>query len=488
MAASDLEAGFAAQSAGRYAEARQWYERDLAADPVSPRALFLLGTLAITENRIPQAISLLEKCIGVQPRLSIAHNSLGNAWHVAREILRAAAAYQGAIDCPAPCVEAFCNLGAIRRSLGQLDEAVSLYRRAVQIKPGFAEAWCNLGVALKELKQLSEASAAFRQATKLNPNLDEAHFNDGLLLLLTGDLREGWRKHEYRWSTNQRASRRNFAQPLWLGKTSLEGRTILVHAEQGLGDTLQFVRYLPLLKGTGARILLEVQPALKALLAHSTSGVELYAKGEVLPDFDVQCPMLSLPLAFSTQLDSIPSDIPYLQVPPALRGKWDERLIRSTGPRVGLAWFGNRGHKNDRNRSIPSEAIARFVAQSPVVLHCLQKDFARSEDAAIAASAKMLCFNAAITDFSETAAFVERLDLVISVDTSVAHLAGGMGKPLWVLLPYVPDWRWLLDRDDSLWYPSARLFRQPSPKNWDAVLAKVRTELELFCANWRLAG
>ena len=484
-APTDLDAGFVAHTAGRLSEARRWYEQALALEPGNCRALFLLGTLHAAENRTARAIAFFEKCIGLHPSLSIAHNALGYALHAAREIPRAAAEYRRAIDCPEPCVEAFCNLGAICRSLGQLDEAVSLYRRALVIQPDLVEAWCNLGVALKELKRLDDATDAFRQAIGIKPDLAEAHFNESLLLLLKGDFLPGWPKHEYRWATVQRTARRHFTPPLWLGDSSLEGKTILVHAEQGLGDTLQFVRYLPLLEQRGAKVILEVQPALKTLFSEDPRVQCLYARGETLPAFDAHCPLLSLPLAFSTGLDSIPGDVPYLHVPDFHRRKWDGLLRTSAGPRVGFVWFGNRQHRNDLNRSIPASAAGRFLEESPVVLHCLQKDIVNPEDAALAASPKMKCLTDQMEDFCDTAAFVERLDLVITVDTSVAHLAGGLGRPLWVLLPYVPDWRWLLERNDSPWYPRARLFRQPAAQDWTSVLRLVRDELESFCFGWK---
>ncbi len=484
-APKDLDAGFVAHSAGRPVQARRLYEQVLAREPENCRALFLLGFLNAEAKESGRAIELFERCVRLQPALSIAHNALGNAWMAVGDVGAAAAAYRGAIDCPEPCVEAFCNLGSILRKQGLVDEAISLYRRALALKPGFAEAWCNLGVALKELNRLDEAADAYRQALRIKPDMADAHFNEGLLLLLRGDLRAGWQKHEYRWDSEQRASRRQFAQPLWLGASSLAGKTILIHAEQGLGDTLQFVRYLSLVEERGARIILEVQPALKTLVAQRSRAREVFARGEALPRFDVHCPLLSLPLAFGTELQSIPNRGPYLFSPEPQRSTWRELLGASPGPRIGFVWFGNRHHKNDGNRSIPAAAAERFLSDSPVALHCLQVGISAPEDAAVAASPNMVRLTERIADFSDTAALVEQLDLVIAVDTSVAHLAGGMGKPLWVLLPFAPDWRWLLGRGDSPWYPSARLFRQPAPRDWDSVLLSVRGALKEFCRNWK---
>jgi Flp pilus assembly protein TadD len=480
-APTDLDAGIVAHTAGRSGEARRLYERALALEPGNCRTIFLLGRLNADDKQTGQAIALFERCIRLQPALSIAHNALGNAWMELGNAQLAAAAYRRATECPEPCVEAFCNLGSICRGQGKVDEAILLYRRALAIKPDFAQAWCNLGVAFKEQNRLDDAAGAFRQALTIKPDMADAHYNESHLLLLRGDFRGGWQKHEYRWTSVQRASRRQFAQPLWLGEAGLEGKTILIHAEQGFGDTLQFLRYIPLLEERGAKIILEVQPALKDLVSTNSTVPGLFARGEALPSFDFHCPLLSLPLAFSTGLDSIPNRNPYLFCPESHRPKWREILSTTARPRVGFVWFGNRQHKNDFNRSISPAAVAQFLADAPVALHCLQVGIRDPADAALAASPKMIGHTGQIRDFSDPAAYIDQLDLVISVDTSVAHLAGGLGKPLWVLLPFAPDWRWLLDRDDSPWYPTARLFRQPAPRDWDAVLRKVRIALENLC-------
>ena len=481
QAPTDVEAGFVAHRAGRLGEARRLYERALALEPGNCRTVFLLGRLNADDKQTGPAIVLFERCIGLQPALSIAHNALGNAWMDLGNVQLAAAAYRRAIECPEPCVEAFCNLGSICRGQGQVDEAISLYRRALAINHGFAEAWCNLGVAFKEQNRLDDAADAFRQALTIKPDMEDVHYNESHLLLLRGDFRRGWQEHEYRWTSVQSASRRQFAQPLWLGDASLQGKTILIHAEQGFGDTLQFLRYVPLVEERGAKIILEVQPALKNLVSTNSKLPGIFGRGEALPDFDFHCPLLSLPLAFSTDLDSIPSRNPYLFCPESHRPKWREILGTTARPRVGFVWFGNRQHKNDLNRSIPPAAAAQFLADAPVTLHCLQVGIRDPADAALAASPKMICHTDQIRDFSDTAAFVDQLDLVISVDTSVAHLAGGLGKPIWVLLPFAPDWRWLLDRDDSPWYPTARLFRQSAPRDWNSVLRTVCNALETFC-------
>ncbi len=481
---AEIDAGLEAHTAGRFAEAMRHYERALEHEPDNCRALYLLGLAHASENRTAQARVLFEKCVVLQPGFSLAHNALGNAWLAAGDVRMADDAYRRAIACEEPCVEALCNLGSICRARGLVEEAIALYRRALVIKPCFAEAWCNLGVALKELNRLDDAASAFRQALAIRPDMAQAHFNEGLLHLLRGDFGGGWRKHEYRWGCEQRALRRRFERPLWLGDDPVDGRTILIHAEQGLGDTIQFLRYLPLLEGRGATVILEVQPALKGLVAEGLGARRVLARGEPLPDFDFHCPLLSLPLAFKTTLESIPGGVPYLRYPSSHGLRWQEILNGFPRPRVGFAWFGNRRHRNDLNRSIPARAAAQFLAGAPAPLHCLQVGISDPADAALAASPRMICLTDRIGDFSDTAALIGQLDLVISVDTSVAHLAGALGKPAWILLPFAPDWRWLLGRDDSPWYPSARLFRQGAPQDWDSLLRSVRDALECFRRDW----
>jgi hypothetical protein len=330
---------------------------------------------------------------------------------------------------------------------------------------------------LRELRQLAEAADALRQAHTLKPGMPEALFNESLLRLLQGDYAAGWRLHEHRWATEQRGAGRGFGAPLWLGDAPVAGRTILLHAEQGLGDTLQFARYAPLLAERGARVILEVPPPLVALLA-GLGGVErIVARGEPLPVFELHCPLLSLPLAFGTTIDTIPAAVPYVSVPESHRRKWAARVPSGGVRRVGLVWYGNRQHRNDRLRSLPAEALGPLLTMAGVQWHCLQKGAGSAADAAVAASARMVNLTAEIADFADTAAYLEQLDLVVTVDTSVAHLAGALGRPVWVLLPFVPDWRWLLEREDSPWYPTARLFRQPALRDWDAVLRRVAAAL-----------
>jgi hypothetical protein len=293
-----------------------------------------------------------------------------------------------------------------------------------------------------------------------------------------GQFAEGWRGFEWRWQQASWApQRRVFGQPLWLGKEPLAGRTILLHAEQGFGDTLQFVRYAKLVARLDAVVLLEVQPPVKSLLSDVDGVAGTYARGEPLPPFDLHCPLMSLPLAFDTRLESIPAEVPYLHAPADRRALWRGRLKEKRSLRVGIAWAGSVLHKNNHQRSIAYDRFAALLATPGVEFISIQKEVAPRDAAALRAHANVIHLGDELEDFADTAAVVSLLDLVVSADTATVHLAGALGRPVWVLLPFSSDFRWLLEREDSPWYPTARLFRQPRLGDWDSVLARVQEEL-----------
>jgi len=348
------------------------------------------------------------------------------------------------------------------------------------IRPGDAEILSNRGLVLQDMMWFGEALASYDRALTVRPDFAAARHNEALCRLLMGDFERGWKMHESRWETKQlKAKRRHFSQPLWLGSTGFAGKTILLHAEQGLGDTIQFCRYVPRVAKRGGRVVLEVQRPLHELMRTLAGTAEIVSAGDPLPDFDVHCPLLSLPSAFGTERETIPSAMPYLEAPSSAVMDWATRLRAKRGARIGLAWAGNPGHNNDHNRSI---GLARLLPLLDIdaTFISLQKDV-RAEDASVLADrSDLLHFGDALTDFCDTAALISNLDLVIAADTSVAHLAGALGKPVWVLLPLVPDWRWLLDRTTSPWYPTARLFRQDDTRRWDRVIGRVREALGDF--------
>jgi hypothetical protein len=325
---------------------------------------------------------------------------------------------------------------------------------------------------------MEEALASYAQALALEPENAEANFNGSLARLCLGDLAGGWPQYEYRWKKKDFMSTvPDYPQPLWRGDTDLNGKTIFLLAEQGLGDTIQFVRYAPLVVERGAKVLLGVQKPLR-LLATSVPGVSLVrTDGEPLPDFDTYCPLLSLPLAFGTELATIPANIPYLRPHAERLAQWRPRLPDNGRLRIGICWSGSKDHLNDRNRSMPLERFAALLTVPNLDFVCIQKEVG-AVDAAILDQHGVLQLGREFTDFADTAAVVAMLDLLVSVDTSVAHLAGAMGKAVAMLVPYSPDFRWLMHRTDSPWYPTMRLFRQSAIGDWTGPLQKLRAELE----------
>ena len=370
------------------------------------------------------------------------------------------------------------------KALNRFAEALADYERAIALKPAYAEAHGNRGVCLDELAWPDEALESFRAALALQPDHADTHWNLAVNRLRGGDLRAGWREAEWRWkSPGLGLKPRDFDKPLWLGDRPIESKVLLVYNEQGLGDAIQFCRYIPLLAARGARVVLEISQPLQQLLGSMSGVAHCVAKGEALPAFDFHCPLASLPLAFDTTLDTIPSDVPYLAVPAGARD-WKPWLGAGRDLRIGLVWSGNPNHFNDHNRSIALKALAplfdidaQFVSLQKGAREVDRETLRRRSDVLDAASL--------LETFTDTAALVMQLDLIVSVDTSVAHLAGALGKPAFILLPYVADCRWLTSRADLPWYPSVRLFRQPETREWAPVVLALREALQRFVPETR---
>jgi hypothetical protein len=335
-----------------------------------------------------------------------------------------------------------------------------------------ADAPYNLGNALRLGRRLAEAASCYQQAIRCRPGYVKAHWNLAHTLLLAGELERGWDEFEWRWKKKDTPPRA-FPQPVWDG-APLDGRTILLHAEQGLGDAIQFIRYAELVKRSGGAVVLEC-PAKLAGLFESARGIDALAPaGTPLPAFDVHAPLLSLPRIFHTTLAGIPACVPYLAVQADYRSKWKNRLAGYQGRRIGLVWKGNPQHAEDKFRSLAPETLSPLAGTPGATWFSLQ--FA--ERTASPPIPGLIDLGPETEDFRDAAAAVEQMDLVISADTSMAHLAGALARPVWVLLPFVPDWRWLLDRDDTPWYPTMRLFRQPQRGEWKPVVEAVREALE----------
>jgi lipoprotein NlpI len=462
----------------RFPDAIAAFRDALAFRPRFPEALINLGHLLELTGQYPEAIASYRAALAIDATRPETHLNLGNALLRAGQPDAALAAYRAALALKPGFAEAHLNAGNILQLQNDLDAAEACYARALALRPDYADAHVNLGKIHRARNHLAAALASCRRALALNPSLPQAHLNEGLIHLVSGDLRAGWPKAEFRWEITQGPLKRTWSVPVWHGGVPLAGKTILLHAEQGLGDTLQFVRYVPKVAALGARICLEVSPSLKPLLATLPHVAEIRAHGEELPHFDFHCPLLSLPLAFGTELDSVPSEVPYLTVPPDRIARWSKLLGPGPGPRVGLAWSGHPGHPNDRNRSVPFDAFQTICAPLGAVRYFNLKIEASREDVlALQAAPHITDLAEQVHDFADTAALVAQMDLVISVDTSVAHLAGALGRPVWLLTAFSPDWRWLMERRDSPWYPTMWLFRQPRIGDWAPVLSEVRSEL-----------
>ncbi|HDR9757192.1 TPA: tetratricopeptide repeat protein [Burkholderia cepacia] len=394
----------------------------------------------------------------------------------------ALADYDAALALTGPHAELHYNRALALQQLGRYDEALASHAAAAAAPADTAQALFTRALARQHLGDDDAALTDYADACRRDPNHGAARRSEAFCRLLTGDFDAGWRQHEARWeAADAMLHRRHADRPLWTGAEPLAGRTLLLHAEQGYGDTLQFCRYASLAHDAGATVIVEAPAALGELLGTLRGVSRVVTEEQPMPAFDLQCPLMSLPYAFRTTLDTVPADVPYLRADALRRAAWTQRIDAMAPPgrlRVGLAWSGNPRHANDENRSIPFAVLAPLVGrEAPDVTFVSLQPQVRARDADALAASGVLSFADALQDFTETAALVDTLDLVISVDTSVAHLAGALGRPVWVLLPRVPDWRWLLDRDDCPWYPAATLFRQARPGDWPAVVGRVADAL-----------
>jgi tetratricopeptide (TPR) repeat protein len=371
------------------------------------------------------------------------------------------------------------NRGVALLRLGRYAEAIDAYDRTLAAAPEHANAWLNRGRALAQLNRLDDAIVSYGKALAIRKDYADGHFNNALALLTRGEYHRGFQEYEWRWRRTGMPEQKSRGKPLWLGEYPLARKSILLHAEQGLGDTIQFARYVPQLAASGATVVLEVQSELKALMKTLEGAAAIVARGEEAPPFDVHCPLGSLPLALQTEPGTVPAPIPYLAADDTRMAKWSARIETLPRPRVGIAWSGNPNHDNDRNRSIAFARLAPLFAV-PASFISIQRDV-RGEDAAPLASEKRVThIGDELEDFGDTAAVLALCDLVIAVDTAVVHLAGAMGRTVWVLVPFAPDWRWGRDGETTPWYPTARLFRQTSLDDWDGVIARVAAALDHF--------
>jgi tetratricopeptide (TPR) repeat protein len=497
--AIEIKPGNAAVHSNRgavLAELRQWeaalasYDQAVALKPDYAVAYSNRGNVLLRLKRAAAALASFDRAIALKPDFAEAYCNRGNALKELNQYDAALASCDRAIAIRPDLAEAYCNRGIVQRELGQLDQALVSYNQAIAITAGYAEAYCNRGIVLQELRQLDAALNSYDQAISLRPDFAEAFYNRSVALLMRGDFERGWIDHEWRWKIEHGPSGmgiRAFAEPPWLGEESIAGKTLLLYCEQGLGDTLQFCRYAKFVADLGARVVLEVQKPLASLLAGLDGVAQSVVQGEALPAFDYRCPLMSLPLAFKTTLSTVPARVPYLKPDANKVAAWSDRLGEKRRPRVGLVWSGGfRPNQPElwsvnQRRNIPLSALAG-LKNPDIEFYSLQiGQPAQSELAELISNdwdgPQLIDLTRLLNDFSDTAALIENLDLVISVDTSTAHLAGALGKPAWILNRFDTCWRWLLDRTDSPWYPTVRLYRQESPGDWDGVVRSVVRDL-----------
>ncbi|WP_374318068.1 tetratricopeptide repeat protein [Aquabacterium sp.] len=459
---------------GLLAEALHNYLKVTQLQPRHFNALNLGGVVALQMGQAQQAVDLLNKAAKIEREHAGVYLNRGTAYQQLGELDLALINFNKAVSLAPDNGKAYANRGTLLTQMQRPEEALADFDRALAIQDDHVP-HNSRGLALGELQRHEEGLHAFERAVALAPDSVDAHWNLGMALLRLGQFERGWLESE--WRLQRPAHIGLWAEqpaPRWQGE-ALEGRTILLRHEQGLGDTIQFARYVPLVQARGGRVLLQVQAPLKTLLS-DLPGVAVFATDEPLPAFDCHCPLLSLPRLFQTDLGSMPAPVSKLLIPEATQAHWQALLGERQRPRVGLAWSGNTAHVDDAKRSLAFAQLATVLG-SDIDWVVLQKDIRSADQTALAQHPHVCHFGAQLNDFTDTAALCNLMDVVVSVDTSVAHLAATLGKPTWIMLAHNPDWRWLLAREDSPWYPAARLYRQSVPGDWAGMLQKIRADL-----------
>jgi len=467
--------GLEHERAGRAADAERLYRQVLAINPGHTGALNGIGVVAMTNGHFKEAADLLKIAVQINPRDASSHGNLGMAQANLGDYPAAMASYRQALKLKPDYPEAMNNLAAAHLDLFQFEEAIVLLQKAVKLRPNFGEAFNNLGNALREKGRVEQAIDAFRQAAALRPNVPKITWNLAWALLLTGDFQQGLAAYESRWNIPEIHMHREFKEPLWDG-SPLVGKHILLHEEQGLGDTLQLIRYVPLVKARGGVVTVGVQPPLRRLLTGQCGIDNILVAGGSVPAFATHAPFMSLPRLLGTTQYTVPAEVPYIRSEAPLSTQWKARLAQYAGLKVGLVWAGSPHHTRDKTRSIRLEAFAPLAKVKNVTWISLQKGDQATQPRP--AGLELLDWTQELNDFADTAALMDNLDLVIAVDTAVAHLAGAMGKKTWVLIPFAPDWRWMIRRNNTPWYPTMRLFRQPRPGDWKTAIEQIARELE----------
>ena len=462
--------------AGRLREAETLCRQVLAQRPDFPEALQLLGVIAHRCGHNEPAVDLLRKAVAANPQAPTAHANLALVLESMERYDEAAAECRAALALR-PQSPGFLNtLAHILNVQGKLDDSIHACQAALSLRPQFPDALNNLANALRKKGMWQQSIAAFQQSLALMPAQPHARFHLALLLLLLGDFEHGLPMMESRWETLPPNQRPKVAVPMWDG-SPLNGRRVLLYTEQGFGDTIHFARYIPMVEARGGKTIIVCQPELRTLLQTMRGDRPVFAEGEPLPPFDLHCPLVSLPLVMGTRMNSIPADVPYLFADPTKAQHWQQRLAQTgAGKKVGLVWSGSAQNVGGRHRSLPLASLAPLAQVPGITFFSLQKgpDLFPSPKPP---QMQLVDWSSELRDFSDTAALIAGLDLVITIDTAVAHLAGAMCKPTWTLLSVGSDWRWFIDREDSPWYPTMRLFRQPVLGDWQTPVNRVAQEL-----------
>ncbi len=482
FAVAHFNLGSVRQRANRVEEAAESLRRAIDAKPDYFDAHLHLGNVLYQQKQFEAAIESYRNAVEVRPDSPLPHFGIGSALKALQRLDEAVASYRRALELRPDWADAYNSLGNALAAQGHDEEAIESFRRALALKPDYVDAHNDLGVALQKQNRIAGALQSYRRCELLRPDHADLHLNMALAYLVAGDFANGWREYEWRYRSKARMPRK-LPQPLWTGE-DLAGKTILLHYEQGFGDTLQFMRYAPLVAARGARVVLEVQPPLMRLARTLKGPAQVVAAGETLPPFDFHCHLLSLPERFATDLATIPDNVPYLTPEAEAVARWRSEIGDGPALKVGLAWAGNAKHHNERDRSLGIERLAPLLELPGIRWFSLQVGD-HAGDVAQRPAGTIDDLSRDLSDFAETAAAIANLDLVVAVDTAVVHLAGALGRPVWAMLAFAPDWRWLLGREDSPWYPSLRLFRQPRAGDWDSVIARVRDALAIRSASVR---
>jgi Tfp pilus assembly protein PilF len=467
--------------AGQLADAKVAYEALLRINARNSEALTLLAMVHLQQGAPPEAIRLLDLSLHVDPQQPLAHNARGIALCRVQQFETALAAFDHAIALHLD--EAYGNRANALNYLGRSREALSDYDRALAFNPDDAEIFHNRGSALQWQGEYDAALASFDRAIALRPDYPNARFHRAELLLLLGDFTSGWKEFEWRWKLDEvQPHIRAYSKPLWLGQPDIAGKTILLHAEQGYGDMLQFCRYVEVVKARQTNVVLGVPPSLKRLMTTLRGAPVVVDNLNDIPPFDFHCPLMSLPLALGTTPATIPADTPYLAADPTLASAWSARLGVRSRPRIGLVWFGSSVTTASHIKSMAFEDILRLT-DCDADFYALQKQQTPGDELSFQRNNRVTDLGPDLHDFADTAAVIAQLDLVITVDTAVAHLTGALGKPLWIMLSHLKDWRWTQQGPTTPWYPTAKLFRQPRPNDWIGVLDAVKAELLRWLAD-----